>query len=120
MSVTRCSTDRPARGPARQAGFSILEVMVVLIIVGLVAASMFEALSRLNDVRGRLGPFLSTSEREGLMNSWFRTAVNDIVPDKKICQERLCGQCRQLFRADPRAARRRSRRTDPLQMGTGL
>jgi len=58
-------------------------VLVVLIIVGLVAGSMFEAMVRLNDVRGRLSPFLGETERLGLMNSWFRTAVNDIVPDQQ-------------------------------------
>jgi prepilin-type N-terminal cleavage/methylation domain-containing protein len=74
----RNSTDRRAAA----SGFTILEVLVVLIIVGMVAGSLFAALSRLNDVRGRLSPFLATSEREGLLNSWFRTAINDIVPDK--------------------------------------
>jgi len=82
MSAIRSSTDRRATVAARRGGFTVLEVMVVLIIVGLVAGSLFAALSRLNDVRGRLSPFLATSEREGLLNSWFRTAVNDIVPDK--------------------------------------
>jgi hypothetical protein len=38
---------------------------------------------RLNDVRGRLSPFLAESERTGLLNGWFRTAVNDIVPDQQ-------------------------------------
>ena len=33
-------------------------MLVVLIIVGLVASSLFEAMTRLNDVRGRLSPFL--------------------------------------------------------------
>src|ERR1700744_1745121 len=81
MSATRCSTDRRALDRGRNAGFTILEVLVVLIIVGLVASSLFEAMVRLNDVRGRLSPFLAETERVGLMNSWFRVAVNDIVPD---------------------------------------
>jgi prepilin-type N-terminal cleavage/methylation domain-containing protein len=80
MSATACSNNRIRR---QASGFTLLEVLVVLIIVGLVAASLFEGLARLNDVRGRLSPFLSTSEREGLLNGWFRTAVNDIVPDKE-------------------------------------
>jgi prepilin-type N-terminal cleavage/methylation domain-containing protein len=86
MSATRCSTSQTPDGQTPDglaAGFSILEMLVVLIIVGLVTSSMFEAMSRLNDVRGRLSPFLADSERIGLMNSWFRTAVNDIVPDQQ-------------------------------------
>jgi|HubBroStandDraft_1064217.scaffolds.fasta_scaffold00076_20 prepilin-type N-terminal cleavage/methylation domain-containing protein len=86
----RCSTD--LRFTARRGGFTLLEVMVVLIIVGLVAATLFEALSRLNDVRGRLGPFLGTSEREALENSWFRTAVNDIIPDKALAKNVFSGK----------------------------
>jgi prepilin-type N-terminal cleavage/methylation domain-containing protein len=83
MSATRCSTRRRVRPAGRGAGFTLLEVLVVLIIVGLVASSLFEAMTRLNDVRGRLSPFLAESERVGLLNSWFRTAVNDIVPDQQ-------------------------------------
>ena len=83
MSATPCSTDRRLARAGHSAGFSILEVLVVLIIVGLVASSLFEAMTRLNDVRGRLSPFLAESERIGLMNSWFRSAINDIVPDQE-------------------------------------
>jgi prepilin-type N-terminal cleavage/methylation domain-containing protein len=86
----RNSTDRRAAA----SGFTILEVLVVLIIVGMVAGSLFAALSRLNDVRGRLSPFLATSEREGLLNSWFRTAINDIVPDKLQGPDAFVGTAR--------------------------
>ena len=78
MSATASSNNR--RTGARS-GFTLLEMLVVLVIVGLVSAMLFEALVRLNDVRGRLSPFLSTSERVGLMNGWFRNAVNGLVPD---------------------------------------
>jgi prepilin-type N-terminal cleavage/methylation domain-containing protein len=84
MPAIRCSSERRAAVAARSAGFTILEILVVLVIVGMVSVSLFEALSRLNDVRGRLSPFLSTSEREGLVNLWFRNAVNDIVPDADL------------------------------------
>jgi prepilin-type N-terminal cleavage/methylation domain-containing protein len=96
MSAIPCSTDRPAgRRRPGQAGFTLLEVLVVLIIVGMVTASMFEALSRLNDVRGRLSPFLAASEREGLVNSWFRGAINDIVADQQYGKH--------LFKGDPKS-----------------
>jgi prepilin-type N-terminal cleavage/methylation domain-containing protein len=88
MSATRCSN---SRGAARSRGFTVLEVMVVLIIVGMVAVSLFQALERLNDVRGRLSPFLSASDREGLVNSYFRNAVNQIVADKKLAKNVFAG-----------------------------
>ena len=95
MSATPCSTRRRHPAAGRGAGFTILEVLVVLIIVGLVASSMFEAMSRLNDVRGRLSPFMAESEKIALMNSWFRTAVNDIVPDQEYGKN--------LFKGAPRS-----------------
>jgi prepilin-type N-terminal cleavage/methylation domain-containing protein len=94
MSATLCSTDRRALEAGRSAGFTILEVLVVLIIVGLVASSLFEAMTRLNDVRGRLSPFLAESERTGLMNSWFRTSVNDVVPDQEYGKNIFKGAAR--------------------------
>jgi general secretion pathway protein J len=97
MSATASSnsrrTSRNRRAGARS-GFTLLEVLVVLVIVGLVSAMLFEALVRLNDVRGRLGPFLSMSEREGLMNGWFRNAVNGLVPDKLLGPHAFAGDAR--------------------------
>ena len=92
MSAIHCSSERRTAGDRRASGgFTLLEVLVVLLIVGLIATTLFEALSRFNDMRGRLGPYLSISEREGLMNSWFHTAVNDIVPDKPDGKNRFKG-----------------------------
>jgi prepilin-type N-terminal cleavage/methylation domain-containing protein len=65
-----------------QSGFTLLEMMVVLVVVGLVSVSLFEALAQMGQVRDRLAPFLTASEREGPLNGWFRQAVNGLVADR--------------------------------------
>ncbi|MEA2754935.1 MAG: ral secretion pathway protein [Aliidongia sp.] len=89
MSATRCFNS--SGRAARNRGFTVLEMMVVLIIVGMIAVSLFQGLERLNDVRGRLSPFLSASDREGLVNSYFRNAVNQIVADKLLAKNVFVG-----------------------------
>jgi hypothetical protein len=65
------------------AGFIVLEMLVVLVVVGLIAASLFEGMGRLNDMSGRLSPFLAASERDQLTNLWFRQSINGAWPDQK-------------------------------------
>jgi prepilin-type N-terminal cleavage/methylation domain-containing protein len=64
-------------------GFTVLEMLVVLVVVGLIAASLFEGVGRLKDMSGRLGPFLAKSERDQLTNLWFRQSINGAWPDRK-------------------------------------
>ena len=60
-----------------------LQMLVVLVVVGLIAASLFEGVGRLKDMSGRLGPFLAKSERDQLTNLWFRQSINGAWPDRK-------------------------------------
>jgi len=65
------------------AGFTVLEMLVVLVVVGLIAISLFEGVGRLNDMSWRLGPFLQRSERDRLTKLWFRQSINGAWPDRK-------------------------------------
>ena len=65
------------------AGFTVLEMLVVLVVVGLIAVSLFEGVGRLSDMSWRLGPFLQKSERDQLTKFWFRQSINGAWPDRK-------------------------------------
>jgi prepilin-type N-terminal cleavage/methylation domain-containing protein len=65
-----------------QSGFTLLEMLVVLVVVGLVSVSLFEALAQMGQVSERLAPHLAVSEREGLLDGWFRNAVNGLLADR--------------------------------------
>lgn len=58
-------------------GFTLLEVLVVLLVVALIAASLFEGLARFNDARSRFGLHApGNSDKDSLLDFWFRETVN--------------------------------------------
>ena len=64
-----------------QRGFSVLEVLVVLVIVGLVVATMIPSVSQLLDARVRLAPFLDQAEESSQVGDWYRQVVGGVVAD---------------------------------------
>jgi prepilin-type N-terminal cleavage/methylation domain-containing protein len=64
-----------------QRGFSVLEVLVVLVIVGLVVATMIPSVSQLLDARVRLAPFLDQAEQSSQVGDWYRQIVGGVVAD---------------------------------------
>ncbi len=67
----------------RQGGFSLLEVLVVLVIVGFVSAALVQALSQVLSVRTRLGPFIDRSEDTARVGEWYRRVISGVVPAPK-------------------------------------
>ena len=78
------------------AGFTVLEMLVVLVVVGLIAASLFDGIGRLTDMSWRLGPFLQKSERDQLTKFWFRQSINGAWPDQKDGAHVFVGVATQL------------------------
>ena len=64
-----------------QNGFSVLEVLVVLVIIGLVVATMIPSISQLLDARVRLAPFLDQAEESAQVGDWYRQVVGGVVAD---------------------------------------
>jgi prepilin-type N-terminal cleavage/methylation domain-containing protein len=65
----------------RQSGFSLLEVMVVLAIVGLVSLTLVQSLSDVLRARTKLGPYIDQSEDSAKASGWYRQVVNGLMPD---------------------------------------
>ena len=68
----------PARRPG---GFTLLEVLVVLVLTALVVGIVFEGLSRVADLRVRLARHLDGALDETIAGSWFRASVAALQPD---------------------------------------
>jgi general secretion pathway protein J len=62
-------------------GFTLLEMLVVLILVALVSGLLFEAVSRVGDLRVRLSRNLDGAFEATLTSQWFRGTVAMALPD---------------------------------------
>ncbi|MBV8122317.1 MAG: endonuclease domain-containing protein [Alphaproteobacteria bacterium] len=63
------------------AGFTIIEILVVLIIVALISGILLFAFERVLDIRVRLAAFLEGSDVPTLVAGWFRNSVEGLLPD---------------------------------------
>lgn len=62
-------------------GFSLIEVLVVLLIIAMVVTVLASGLSRIFSLRSRLIPYLDHVEDVGMLTDWVRHSVNGLVPD---------------------------------------
>ena len=65
----------------REAGFTLVEVLVTLVILGMVAATVFGSLAQVLEARARLRPYLDRSEETALVAGWFRQTVQALIAD---------------------------------------
>jgi prepilin-type N-terminal cleavage/methylation domain-containing protein len=78
------------------AGFTLLEMLVVLVIVALISGVLFTAFERMLDIRLRLAAFLEGVDVPTLVGGWFRDSVEGLVPDVNGGADQFAGSPRQL------------------------
>jgi prepilin-type N-terminal cleavage/methylation domain-containing protein len=61
-------------------GFTLLEMLVVLVLVALVVGLLFEGLGRVADLRLRLARHLDSALDSAIVASWFRSSVTSMLP----------------------------------------
>lgn len=64
-----------------QSGFTLIEILVVLVIVGMISSVVVTGLAQVFSLRERLGPLVDQSDRTALIGSWYRKHVKGIIPD---------------------------------------
>ena len=81
--MSRGSSSKTRRGarPRRAQGFTLVEVIVVLVIVALISGTVLAAFERVLDVRLRLAAFLDGTDTPNLIAGWFRESVAGLIPD---------------------------------------
>ena len=65
----------------RALGFTILEMLVVLMIVGFITSILFQALSQIYKLQGRFGLQLAESQQGAMYTDWFRQVVQGLQTD---------------------------------------
>ena len=82
------------RSPA--GGFTLIEMLVVLVLVTLIGGIMMSALSQVFDLKQRLAVFLDGSETPGLVAGWFRDTTAGLLPDGATGADRFAGERRRF------------------------
>jgi general secretion pathway protein J len=84
--------DRRMRTAARRgAGFTLLEMLVVLVLVGLVSGIVFEALHQVFLLQSRFGTVLNDAREGAMLADWFRASVEALLPDHPDGKHRFAG-----------------------------
>ncbi len=72
-----------ADGRETAAGFTLIEMLVVLVITAAITAILLSAFERVLDIRVRLAAFLDGTDEPTLVAGWFRGSVDGLLPDAK-------------------------------------
>lgn len=65
----------------RHSGFTLLEILVVMLIVSLISTILFQALDQIYKIQGRFGLQLVQSQQGTMYTDWFRQVVQGLQTD---------------------------------------
>lgn len=66
---------------SRSAGFTLIEVLVVMIMVALISSVLLQALERAYRLKERFGVELFNVQQGQMTTDWYRQSVNGLYPD---------------------------------------
>lgn len=66
---------------SKQGGFTLIEVLVVLIITGMVSGVLFQALERAYRLQERFGVELFSVQQGQMATDWYRQTIQGLYPD---------------------------------------
>jgi prepilin-type N-terminal cleavage/methylation domain-containing protein len=75
--------------PNKQAGFTLVEVLVTLVLLSMVGAIVFGSLGQVLDARARLRPYLDQAGETALVAAWFRQTVQGLLADYDTGQDKF-------------------------------
>ena len=82
----------PVRRPRRLAGFTLMEMLVVMMIVALVSGVLFQALERAYRLQERFGSELFKVQQGYMAVDWFRQSVQGLYPDSDDGRNKFSGE----------------------------
>lgn len=65
----------------RLSGFTLIEILVVLVIVGFISSILLQALDQVYKLQGRFGLQLAQSQQGTMYTDWFRQVVQGLQTD---------------------------------------
>jgi general secretion pathway protein J len=80
----------------RPSGFTLVEVLVVLVITALVSTLLFQALAQVYRLQGRFGEQLAQSQGGAMRADWYRQVLQGLLNDYADGKQRFAGQVQRL------------------------
>lgn len=77
-------------------GFTLVEVLVVLVITALVSTMLFQALAQIYRLQGRFGEQLSQSRLGAMRADWYRQVLQGLQTDYPDGKQRFTGGSQRL------------------------
>src|SRR5436853_4476096 len=84
------------RNAKPESGFTLVELLVVLVIAALISGVLLSGFERVLDIRLRLAAFLDGVDAPTLVADWFRASVGGLLPDAKTGHDRFAGNLRRM------------------------
>ena len=75
----------------RQTGFTLVEILVVLIIAGLASAILLQALAQVYKLQARFGQQLAQSQEGAMYADWYRQIVQGLQTDFPLGKDLFVG-----------------------------
>lgn len=90
-------TERVRSSGVKAGGFTLIEMLVVLVIVALISGLVLTAYERILDIRVRLAAFLDGTDAPTLVADWFRGSIERLLPDQKDGNDVFVGTAQKLI-----------------------
>ncbi|PZP27296.1 MAG: hypothetical protein DI603_22275 [Roseateles depolymerans] len=81
---------------ARQRGFTLLEVLVVVVITALVSGLMFQALAYVGRLQARFGEQLARGQQGAMRADWYRQLLQGVQADFSDAKRKFSGRADHL------------------------
>ena len=82
---------RPFESVTAQRGFTLLELLVVLVLTGMVTAILMQALQHVFRLETHFSKELFSTQQGQMYEDWYRRSVNGLVPDHVDGKNRFKG-----------------------------
>lgn len=79
-----------------QQGFTLLEMLVVLILTGLIAGILFQGLNQVFRLQNHFGAELDNMRQSAMLADWFRQVIEGVQPDYEDGQHKFSGSERRI------------------------
>lgn len=92
----RPEINRVTGAPTTQHGFTLVEMLVVLILTAMIAGILFQAMERMYRLQDRFGVARANAQHGVMARDWFRQTVAGLLPDYADGKNRFSGSEKQF------------------------
>lgn len=80
----------------RGRGFTLVEILVVLVITSLVVGLLFQGMGQVMQLQSRAGEMIARSQQGAMIEDWFRQSLQGIQPDYDDGGDKFAGSERRM------------------------